>query len=177
MSSRPAPQDSYVRLWSGENPDLHDALLDRLQSAGIPFVDRPFGADQIAPTADPLPIDARPRFGFTVSVPSRQLRQARQILESLLDQEPLTDLELPAADITLPGSQLPPAAKEEKPSVGIWTGTDRQTCKFLTASLQENEIRYECKKAASGTTIYVPPSQAPRAREIVREITEAAPPS
>src|SRR5256885_6173384 len=98
MSPRPAPQDSYVRLWSGENPALHDALLDQLQTAGIPYSDKPFGAEQIAPTADPLPIDARPRFGFEVSVASRQLSQARQILEALLDQEGLVAIEIPAAD-------------------------------------------------------------------------------
>jgi len=88
MSSRPVPRDSHVRLWTGENPALHDALLEQLQSAGIPYVDRPFGSDQVAPTADPLPIDWRPRFGFEVAVPSRHLSQARQILEKLLDQAP-----------------------------------------------------------------------------------------
>src|SRR2546421_4925009 len=146
MSSRPAPQDSYVRLWSGENPALHDELLEQLQTAGIPYSDKPFGAEQIAPTADPLPIDARPRFGFEVSVPSRQLSQARQILEALLDQEGLVAIEIPPADTPMPEKQPSHSAKEEKASVGVWNGSDRQTCKFLTAALQENEIPYARKK-------------------------------
>jgi hypothetical protein len=180
MSSRPAPQDAYVRLWTGENPALHDTLLEQLQSADIPFADQPFGSDQIAPTADPLPIDARPRFGFYVSVPSRHLRQAREILESLLDREDLTNVELPAFE-SAPNRSQPSRSTgteaEELPTVQVWTGTDRQLGQFLTAALDENEIPHRLEKRGSTKTIYVAPSQSARAREIVREITEAAPPS
>ena len=177
MSSRPVPRDSHVRLWTGENPALHDALLEQLQSAGIPYVDRPFGSDQVAPTADPLPIDWRPRFGFEVSVPSRHLSQARQILEKLLDQENLGDIEIPAADQAAPKEQPSPGPAAERPTASVWTGSDRQVSQFLVAALQENEIPIRLQKTAGQTTIFVSPSQAARAREIVREITEAAPPT
>jgi hypothetical protein len=176
MSSRPTPQDAYIRLWTGENPALHGTLLEQLQSAGIPFADRPFGSDQI-PTADPLPIDARARFGFYVSVPSRQLRQARQILEALLDREDLVNVELPEVE-TVPTHEQPSRPPVlEQPSVQVWIGTDRQLCQFLTAALDENEIPYRLQKQGSTRTIFAPPSQSARAREIVREITEATPPS
>src|SRR5256885_11329201 len=140
MSSRPIPQDSYVRLWTGENPAVHDALLEQLQSAGIPFVDRPFGGDQVAPTADPLPIDWRARFGFEVSVPSRHLSQARQVLETLLDQENLADVEIPAADQAAPKEQPSPGPAGERPTAGVWTGSDRQVSQFLVAALHGTEI-------------------------------------
>ena len=182
MSSGPAAQSAYVRLWTGENPALHDALLEQLQSADIPYVDTPFGADQIAPTADPLPIDARARFGFYVSVPSRHLRKARQILESLLDREDLANVEFPGFEGVPTGEpvvqeQTSRSGAQEQPTVEVWTGTDRQLCQFLTAALDENEIPHRLQKEGVTKTIYTPPSQSARAREIVREITEGTPPS
>ncbi len=47
-------------LWAGENPALHWMLLERLQAADIPFSDKTLGDDQVALTADPLPIDWKP---------------------------------------------------------------------------------------------------------------------
>jgi hypothetical protein len=46
----------------------------------------------------------------------------------------------------------------------------------VTAALQENEIPVRVENDGELTIVYVPHSNAPRAREIVREITEGVPP-
>ena len=89
MSSSPVPasEASFVILWAGENPVLHTALLEQLEISGIPYVDKPIGEDEAAPTADPLPIDWKPRFGFQVAVHTTNLTKAQALLEPLLELE------------------------------------------------------------------------------------------
>jgi hypothetical protein len=68
MSSKPMLQGSFILLWAGEDPDLHANLPEQLQAADIPCSDKTLGNDEVAPTADPLAIDWKPRFGFEVAV-------------------------------------------------------------------------------------------------------------
>lgn len=175
MSSSPFLRGSVVVLWAGEDPALHAALLDELDSAGIPVKDMSLGEDEVAPTADPLPIDWKPRFGFEVAVLSSDLGAARQILEKLLEQEPV-DTELPAQD-EAPGEEPPLVSTTElHPAVEVWAGNDDRTAQFLTAAMQENEIPIHLENPGDQTKISVSAANATRAREIVREVTEAAPP-
>jgi hypothetical protein len=174
MSSKPAPRESFVQLWAGENPALHEALLEELEESGIAYADKVFGEDEVAP--DPLPIDSKPRFGFEVAVHHSDLPMAREILEKLLSEGELADVELPAEDEASADEPQPSPAAEEQPSVSIWAGSDARTIEFLTAALEENEIRLRVENEDELTVVYVPPSNAKRAREIVREITEGAPP-
>src|SRR6266404_3542397 len=97
MSSKPIQQGSLVLLWAGEDPAVHAALLEELGVAEIPFSDKSLGDDEVAPTADPLPIDWKPRFGFEVAVLSSNLAAAQEVLEKLLEEEP-ADLEIPAQE-------------------------------------------------------------------------------
>jgi hypothetical protein len=174
MSSTPAPQESFVQLWAGENPALHEALLEELELSGIAYADKPLGEDEV--DSDPLPIDSKPRFGFEVAVHYSDLPAAREILEKLLSEGELANVELPAED-EAPADEPPPsAAVEEQPSVPVWAGSDPRTIEFLTAALQENEIPIRVENEDELTVVYVPPFNARRAREIIREITEGLPP-
>jgi hypothetical protein len=173
MSSKPAPRESFVQLWAGENPALHDALLEELEQSGIAYADKALGEDEVAP--DPLPIDAKPRFGFEVAVHHSDLPMAREILEKLLSEGDLADVELPVED-EAPADEPQPSGTAEEPSVSVWAGSDPRTIEFLTAALEENEIPLRVENEDELTVVYVPPSNAQRAREIVREITEGAPP-
>jgi hypothetical protein len=176
MSSKPLPQGSVVLLWAGEDPALHSALLEQLESAAIPFVDKSLGDDEVAPTADTLPIDWKPRFGFEVAVFSPHLPAAQQILEKLLGEEP-EDLELPEQD-GAPGAELPLVSiTETHPAAEVWAGTDDKIAQFLTAALQENEIPIHLENPGEQTRIFVSTANEARAREIVREIVDAAPPA
>jgi hypothetical protein len=174
MSTKPAPQSSYVVLWTGENPALHEALLEELDLSGISYADRPLGEDEVAP--DPLPIDWKPRFGFEVAVHHTDLPAAKEILEKLLSEGELANVELPAEDEALQDEPQPSAGVEEKPTVSVWAGDDSRVLAFVTAALQENGIPVRMENDGELTIVYVSPSNAPRAREIVREIVEGVPP-
>jgi hypothetical protein len=168
-------QGSIVLLWRGEDPALHVTLLEQLESTGIPFADKSLGDDQAPPPVDPLPIDWQPRFGFEVSVLSSDFPAAQAILEKLLNQEP-ADLEIPAQDAApLPE---PPLVSETElnPTVEVWSGLDNRTAEFLTAAMQENEIPIHLETAGDVTRIFVSSPNESRAREIVREVVNAAPP-
>ncbi len=175
MSASPSRGASLILLWAGEDPAIHAALLEALNASGIFCKDMVLGDDEVAPTADPLPIDWKPRFGFEVAVLSSDLTAAQQILEMLLAEEP-QDLEIPAqAEAPLAEPPLT-VTTELHPTVEVWAGSDDKTAQFLTAAMQENEIPIHLENPADQTRIYVSAANEARAREIVREITEGAPP-
>ncbi|HXN50331.1 MAG TPA: hypothetical protein VN943_00235 [Candidatus Acidoferrum sp.] len=174
MSTKPAPQSSFVVLWAGENPAFHEALLEELELSGISYSDKPLGEGEVAP--DPLPIDWKPRFGFEVAVHYSDLPAAKEILEKLLSEGELADVELPAEDEAPEDNPQPTATAEEQPTVSVWAGDDSRVLAFVTAALQENEIPVRMANDGELAIVYVPRSSAPRAREIVREITEGVPP-
>jgi hypothetical protein len=175
MSSSPTPGASLILLWAGEDPAMHAALLEALNAAGIPCKDMSLGDDQVAPTADPLPIDWKPRFGFEVAVLSSDLTAAQQILEKLLAEEP-QDLEIPEQAAALIEEPPLTVTTELNPTAEVWAGSDDKMAQFLTAAMQENAIPIHLENPADQTRIYVSAANEARAREIVREVTEGAPP-
>jgi len=176
MSSSPGPRASLILLWAGEDPAIYGALMERLNAAGLPCKNMAIGGDEIAPPADPLPIDWKPRFGFEVAVLSTDLTASQQILEKLLAEEP-QDLEIPGQPLA-PVKELPLTdSTESNPTIEVWTGADDRMAEFLTAALQENEIPMHLENPADQTHIYVSAANEARAREIVREVTEGAPPN
>lgn len=177
MCASPASRSSLVLLWSGEDAAFYGTLTDALGAAGVPCQNMAIGSDAIAPSADPLPIDWKPRFGFEVAVPSHDLTAAQQILEKLLNQEP-ADMEIPAQPFDVAAAEPPlTQATESHPDVEVWAGGgDDNLSEFLTAALQENEIPMHIETPGGETHIYVSAAHESRAREIVREIVEAAPP-
>lgn len=175
MSSSPKRQSSLILLWAGEDPAVYDGLVEKLGAAGIPCKNMAIGDDSIAPPADPLPIDWKPRFGFEVAVPSYDLTAAQQILEKLLAEEP-QDLEIPEQPLD-PAKELPLTDSTElNPTIEVWAGADDKLAEFLIFALQENEIPTHLETPEGQTHIYVSAANESRAREIVREITDAAPP-
>jgi hypothetical protein len=176
MCASPSPGASLILLWAGEDPAIHSALLEALNGAGIPCKDMVLGDDEVAPTADPLPVDWKPRFGFEVAVLSSDFTAAQQILEKLLAEEP-SDLEIPEQAVTPVEEPALTVATELHPTVEVWAGNDDKMAQFLTAALQENEIPMHLENPAEQTRIYVSAANEARAREIVREVTEGAPPN
>jgi hypothetical protein len=176
MASAAGPQGSLITLWAGEDPALHSSLLEELESASIPFVDKATGDDRVPPTADVLPIDWKARFGFEVSVPSSNVAAAEKILEKLLQEEPV-DMELPAEDDAAPAAADPEPAHLSSATCAVWSGDDQERANFLSQALKENEIPVRAEMHAEETTIYVPPEEEMLAREIIREIVEGAPPA
>jgi hypothetical protein len=182
VSTKPAPEASYIVLWSGEDPALHDALSEELESSAIRYADKPIGEEENAP--DPLPIESKPRFGFEVAVHRSDFAAAKQILEKLLGEGALADVELPDENEARENEateheehqEVLQGAGTEEPSVSVWAGSDPRIIEFLTAALRENEIPIRAESEDDLIVVYVPPSNEPQAREIVREITEGIPP-
>lgn len=174
MATGTGPQGSLVILWAGEDPALHSELLEELDAAGIPFVDKPAGGEQLTPKVDVFRVDLGAQFGFEVAVFSTNLAAAEKILEGLLDEEPV-DVELPAED-----DAPPPAAEPSHVSQAtsaVWSGNEPERLEFLSQALKENEIPVRIEKNGPETTLFVPPEEEMLAREIIREIVEGAPPA
>ena len=168
-------EGSFVTLWSGENDVTHSDLLETLDDAGIPYSDKVLGDDEVAPTADTLPIDFKPRFGFEVAVLSTDLPAATIILETLLDRVP-ADAELPAQPLdsaalaAAPGSDAPATLQ-------VWSGTDEKMAQFLMSALKENQIPAHYDTTTLQFVILVAPANQARAREIIHEVKDATPPA
>ena len=177
MATGAGPQGSLIMLWAGEDPALHSALLEELEEAGIPYIDKPTGDDAAAPAADVLPIDWKAKFGFEVAVPSTRIAAAEKILEKLLDEEPV-DMEIPAEDEVGPAAVEMPGHLSAATSA-VWTGSgeEQERAGFLSEALKENEIPVRVETRGNETTLYVPPEEEMLAREIIREIVEGAPPA
>lgn len=175
MTSATGPQGSLIMLWAGEDPAFHATLLEELQSAGIPFSDKPVGGDQLTPKVDVFRMDLNPQFGFEVSVLSSNLSAAEKILERLLGEEP-ADVELPAEDDSAAVAAEAPVHLS-RATCAVWSGEEQVRAEFLSQALRENEIPVRVETLRSGTTLYVPPEEETLAREIIREIVEGAPPA
>jgi len=176
MATSAGREGSLVMLWAGEDAALHTALVEALQSAEIPFFDKPPADDQLAPKVDVFRLEGGAHFGFEVSVLSSRFADAEVILEKLLDEEPV-DMELPAEDESVPLAPEVNAGALSAATCAVWSGADHSQADFLRQALKENEIPVRIEKHAGDTTLYVPPEEETLAREIIREILEGAPPA
>lgn len=168
-------EGSFVILWAGESPSVHVNLLEKLEASGIDFDDKVLGDDSVAPTADPLPIDWKPRFGFEVAVLSSDYPTAKELLEKILDKPP-ENLEIPAQPEVVDPSSLPSKANDAPANVLVWKGSAEKLAQFLTSALGENNLTARVNAQSGVTSIYVAEGNEVRAREIVREVTQGAPP-
>lgn len=170
-----SPGDALIPFWDGQDMAFHSVLVDELELAGIPFYDE---SATILPTIEQIssiPPFARPRLGYQVAVLASHLEAAEKILENV-ETQTLPELSLPEG-VDLFASEEPPAenfAEEEK--IEIWAGADAERSQFLIDALQENNISLWLEKSADGQHLHVAAVDEGRAREIVREVTEASPP-
>jgi hypothetical protein len=168
-------EGSFVILWAGENPSTHMNLLEKLEAHGIAYNDKVLGDDEVAPTADPLPIDWKPRFGFEVAVLSTDYPAAKEILETQLDKIPDNVEIAEQPEIVDPAIETR-KANDAAADTPIWQGSDTKLAQFLTSALAENNVVPRAVAEGGATAIYVAEGNAARAMEIVREVTQGAPP-
>lgn len=168
-------EGSFVILWAGENPSTHMNLLEKLEANGIAYNDKVLGDDAVAPTADPLPIDWKPRFGFEVAVLSTDYPAAKEILETQLDKVP-DNVEIAEQPEVVDPATVTRKANDETANTQIWQGADSKLSQFLSSALAENNVVARVASDGAATAIYVAEGNAERGREIVREVTQGAPP-
>jgi hypothetical protein len=165
-------------LWRGGDPATYAALFSALREAGIPFYDVQSQLRGGVSSASPFPSPYEAAACFEIRVGHLDLKRAEHILEALLDQEP-EDLEIdeagdgPAAAARMSPEEWDPAEASEE----IWSGDDDQFAITLRDCLREISIPSRIVLLDPGNaSLYVRPEDDSRAREILREITEATPP-
>ncbi len=198
------PTDSEGRelLWSGLSARLYAAIRDALDTAGIAHTDveKEFG---VIPTfresAQLIWIDPRLRDAAR-SVLHKVLADSdpedmgqrdsnsdhlawmdpfnvrREMYAS--QSEPSEPAELPesGADVEPPPNDAPEDFHPEDATSQVWTGDDMEMAQFLKDSLRGVGIGCVVSEDGGKGRVLVLPADEKRAREIVREVVEGAPP-
>jgi len=168
------PGSALVHLWRGEDAALHASLLEALSNAGISFYEQPLGTGPSARPIDRLLDHAHPRFGFEVAVLSSNLAAAEIILERLLHEKPV-DMALTAKERDEPAKRKARTSAAGAATCEVWSGEDEGLAGFLETALRENQIPVRMESHGQRMTIYAPPEDEFRAKEIIQEIVEGAP--
>lgn len=185
---RPATGDAPPKpelLWTGTDPTVSDMIKAALDDAEIPYheTSRDFG---LIPGLSP-PVTA-------FFVPSRVAEEARAVLKEVQSRyesgdtaqlEMIPDRSVPpeeddAAEGDEPAApapdDIPRHFDPEEATADIWSGSDLAVKDMVIACLRENEIGSTLDDSNGMPRILVMPADEARAREIVREIADAAPP-
>jgi hypothetical protein len=173
--SKALSSGSLEILWEGDDLALFKDLLRELEGAAIRYFDQPLGIYPGVRRWDHFPVQPMSRFGYQVAVLSSDLEAGRKILAELLENKP-HGMELPAVDEGKGEGPKRIAPIDEAATCEVWSGREENIWEFLISALKENEILMRFEKRGEGLTIYVPREVERRAREIVREIVEGAPP-
>lgn len=185
-------EDPFCSFWKGEDARVHAELFEVLEEAGIPHK-TVFRRDHL------FNMNNYP--GYEIGVPFSMYEKAEaavkeafgpdggddagsQELKKMYEGIPsrfLGQPEEPAAPTVdeIPG---PPSAGEdaewypEDATEVVWSTDTGEPSDFLIAALHENGIDCRVDEQGTGAKLYVLPHDAPRAREIVREVVEGEPP-
>ncbi len=176
MVEKAYPGSALVQLWRGEDAALHASILEALAEANIPFYEHPLGSGPSARPIDQLLEHALPRFGFEVAVLSSNLAEAEVILERLLKEGPV-DMGLAADEYAARAVPKSKSFDTGQATCEVWSGEDENLAGFLAAALKENRIPVRVERHGQMAAVYAPPEDESRAREIIREIVEGAPPN
>jgi hypothetical protein len=172
---RAYPGSALVHLWRGEDAALHASLLAALTEAGISFYEHPLGSGPSARPIDHLLDHSHPRFGFEVAVLSSNLAAAEIILERLLHEEPV-DMALAEKEASEPAKRKGSVRTSGLATREVWSGEDESLAGFLETALRENQIAVRIEGHGQKSSIYAPPEDELRAKEIIQEIVEGVPP-
>jgi hypothetical protein len=171
--------DAELRgVWGGEDQEEFAAVSARLKEAGIPFRVNQRGREFLTGLGQ----------YFEIGVPAGSYEQAKEIIDKdfLVAADETNDpsvMELPAEDDDATAKDIdrewdPENWYPEDATVEVWSGTNEQDAAMIEASLRENNVHARTEVAEGGSgKIFVMPGDASRAKEIVREIAEGAPPA
>jgi hypothetical protein len=153
-----------------------------LQEAGIPY------------RVKELPrcpgFQLEPRNEFQIFVPHSQFDRAKELLGIQIaygeeanfpdEAEIQAAMELSARDdLAVEGNRSNYSPNDwypEDATVEIWSGNARKQGETIELSLRENRIDFRSEAKRDNLKIFVIPEDEARAKEIVREIVEGAPP-
>lgn len=156
----------------------------KLQEAGIPY--------RVKELPRCLGYQLEPRPEFQVSVPNSQFDRAKDLLgiqfahgeeaDYPSDDEIQAAMELPLQDdltVTIDEPQPdwdPDNWNPADATVEVWSGDQKEHGETIELSLRENRIHFRSDAKREVRKIFVMPEDEARAREIVKEVVEGAPP-
>ena len=161
-------------LWEGNHPDFYRELEAGLAKANIPhYCEKKFRFNYQWPLDEP---------NFRIFVLDADIRRAKPVL-SEVEQLFVTDesRKIGIGDVIHLKNSVPGKISGQwQPSdsaVEVWRGKDSTVAEFIRQALLANYLEYRTREDSWGEErIEVRPSNAKRAREIVREIVEGRPP-
>ena len=183
----PDSRESVELLWSGIESAASTAIAEALDAAKISF-------HATSREVGPLPGLSRPVYAILIHSRDRiaaraALEVVRQKLEtSGPDAADAADLESTSNDPAQnedsgdssalpPPDYVPEDFDPDDATAEVWSGTDAMMAQSLKNCLRENGIGCVVSDVNGNLRVCVLPSAETRAREIVREIVEATPPS
>ena len=171
------PNDSLEILWRGSDPAKFTALQAALRDEAIPYwqtqVYDPAGGFL---SSRPYYLDATP--GFEIRVHAADLERANGALEWVESKESVsTDSSLsamPELDRLDARRPLPYDWDPREATSEVWSGEYESVAEYLASALRENGIPSRIPDEPDHRArLCVRPADSTRAREIIREITEA----
>lgn len=173
-------------LWSGTDSSASSAIAEALDAAKIRYHKtlRELGAlPGLAKPVYAILIHARDRVAAQSALDDarRKAELPEQDDDEIPDDSDSASLAMPqeqdSDDLSsLPLDHVPEDFDPEDATAEVWSGTDTKMAQGLKDSLRENGIGCTITKAEAGCRLAVVPSEAVRAREIIREVVEATPP-
>lgn len=184
-------EDPFCSFWKGQDARIHAELCEVLEESGIPHKTI-FRSDHLFNFSN-FP-------AYEIGVPFSLFEKAEKVVQETYGTDDVLDVgvrEL-AGEPVEPSKTVPilpetvAASQDELPGppfVGgnddwfpedatdmVWSTERNEPSEFLVAALHENGIQCRLDQQGARAKLYVMPNDARRAREILREIAEAAPP-
>jgi hypothetical protein len=166
--------EKIVVIWRGGDPLAVSEVISALRDGGV--------RHHVQPTNEHMVFElGMPRPKYAVRVFSSDAAKAKELLADIRESSPFAldqteDLEYETLkrQAYAPEHEWNPSAA----TVEIWSGEDGALCELLEACLRENRIGVRREGAEPGPLrLLIMPADEPAARQIIREVREATPPS
>ncbi len=173
------PGEKLHSLWIGDDTRVCVELCSKLKDAGIPFKvirreDRLFNVHTYPELEIAVPPSLHEKAKETIG-------NGNDATESMEEAEIQAAMELPAEDDATAAKDQddnwdPENWYPEDATLEVWSETTQRLTWMIESSLRENHIHSRTDTLDDGgCKVFVLPESEPRAREIVREIVDAAP--
>jgi len=161
-------------VWRGGDPGAVSEVIHTLREAGI--------RHHVQATNDHLVFElGMPRPKYAVRTFASDAVRAKELLGNIREASPFVGMEASALALGAEPMEQTAAKHEWKPgaaSVEIWSGDDGALAQLLQDCMRENSIGVRYEGRSPGTVrLRVMPADEVRAREIIREVREASPPT
>ncbi|HMD08648.1 MAG TPA: hypothetical protein VKH63_14000 [Candidatus Acidoferrum sp.] len=169
-------EDPFCSFWKGDDPRVHAELCELLGEQGIPH--------RTIRRQDHL-FNWNTRNAFEIGVPFSMFEKAETAVKEAYGSADDTASEGVTAPAELPESSEAHESRAtwepgnwhpEEATAEVWADEFPEMATLLAASLGENQIHSRVAQADGMRKLFVLPEDEARAREIVRQVVEAAPP-